>query len=104
MISWNGDVNQPPRWSDLTLLDYFLWYYVKNLIYNNNLELITRLKDEMIHVISDVEQFCQNEIENFNKRVHIFVGAGGGHLKAIFCFKNTISWDVNKKNWINNCW
>ena len=33
LISRNGPVNWPPRSCDLTPLDYFLWGYVKSLVY-----------------------------------------------------------------------
>ncbi|CAH2237439.1 jg3568 [Pararge aegeria aegeria] len=35
IISRNGPVNWSPRSCDLTPLDYFLWGYVKSLVYAN---------------------------------------------------------------------
>ncbi|GFY08963.1 putative DD41D transposase [Trichonephila clavipes] len=39
LISRFGPVNWPPRSCDLTPLDYFLWGYVKSLVYANDLSL-----------------------------------------------------------------
>ncbi|GFV77554.1 uncharacterized protein TNCV_1070831 [Trichonephila clavipes] len=36
LISRFGPVNWPPRSCDLTPLDYFLWGYVKSLVYADN--------------------------------------------------------------------
>ena len=33
VISRNGDYDWPPRWCDLTPLDFFLWGYVKDKVY-----------------------------------------------------------------------
>jgi len=44
-----GPINYPPRSSDLTILDYYLWGRVKDLVYRER--SITR--DDMIHRISE---------------------------------------------------
>ncbi|KAK9873071.1 hypothetical protein WA026_020802 [Henosepilachna vigintioctopunctata] len=43
LISRNGPVNWPPRSCDLTPLDYFLWGYVKSLVYVNRPNTIEAL-------------------------------------------------------------
>ncbi|GFY17432.1 putative DD41D transposase [Trichonephila clavipes] len=42
LISRFGPVNWPPRSCDLTPLDYFLWGYVKSLVYAENGQLPCR--------------------------------------------------------------
>ncbi|GFW86069.1 putative DD41D transposase [Trichonephila clavipes] len=50
LISRFGPVNWPPRSCDLTPLDYFLWGYVKSLIYaDNELGLYSLTLDEILH-------------------------------------------------------
>ena len=44
IISRNRPVNWPPRSCDLTLLDYFLWGYVKSLFYLDKLQSIDALE------------------------------------------------------------
>ncbi|GFT81345.1 uncharacterized protein TNCV_3672411 [Trichonephila clavipes] len=44
LISRFGPVNWPPRSCDLTPLDYFLWGYVKSLVYADKPQTLDRLK------------------------------------------------------------
>ncbi|GFU99186.1 uncharacterized protein TNCV_1229001 [Trichonephila clavipes] len=44
LISRFGPVNWPPRSCDLTLLDYFLWGYVKSLVYADKPQTLDHLK------------------------------------------------------------
>lgn len=50
VISINCDVIRPPRWSDLTQLDDFLWGYVESKTYKNNPQSIPWLNYEIIRV------------------------------------------------------
>ncbi|GFY12630.1 DUF4817 domain-containing protein [Trichonephila clavipes] len=54
LISRFGPVNWPPRSCDLTPLDYFLWSYVKLLVYADKLQTLDHLKDNIRRVIADV--------------------------------------------------
>ncbi|GFY24667.1 putative transposable element [Trichonephila clavipes] len=52
LISRFGPVNWPPRSCDLTPLDYFLWDYVKSLVYAlHNSTVETALSITLIHGI-----------------------------------------------------
>ncbi|GFV10737.1 uncharacterized protein TNCV_1755751 [Trichonephila clavipes] len=44
LISRFGPVNWPPRSCDLTPLDYFLWGYVKSLVYADKPQTLDHLK------------------------------------------------------------
>ena len=55
IISRNSDVNWPPRSSDLTPLDYFLWEAVKDKYYANHLETIEAMKHEIEVAIHRIE-------------------------------------------------
>lgn len=44
LISLNGDVGWASRSCDLTALDFFLWGYVKEMVYDNNPQTIQDLK------------------------------------------------------------
>ncbi|GFU94611.1 hypothetical protein TNCV_2984051 [Trichonephila clavipes] len=43
LISRLGPVNWPPRSCDLTSLDYFLWGYVKSLVYADKPQTLDHL-------------------------------------------------------------
>ncbi|GFW09355.1 DUF4817 domain-containing protein [Trichonephila clavipes] len=54
LISRFGPVNWPPRSCDLTPLDYFLWGYVKSLVYADKSQTFDHLEDNIRRVISDI--------------------------------------------------
>ncbi|GFS67722.1 uncharacterized protein TNCV_4363911 [Trichonephila clavipes] len=54
LISRFGPVNRPPRSCDLTLLDYFLWGYVKSLVYADKPQTLDHLEDNTRSVIADI--------------------------------------------------
>ncbi|GFT27182.1 putative transposable element [Trichonephila clavipes] len=54
LISHFGPVNWPPRSCDLTPLDYFLWGYVKSLVYADTPQTLDHLEDNIRRVIADI--------------------------------------------------
>ncbi|GFU25124.1 DUF4817 domain-containing protein [Trichonephila clavipes] len=66
LISRFGPVNWPPRSCDLTPLDYFLWGYVKSLIYVDKPQTLDHLEDNIRRVIADIRpQMLEKVIENW---------------------------------------
>ncbi|GFT94949.1 putative transposable element [Trichonephila clavipes] len=64
LISRFGPVNWPPRSCDLTPLDYFLWGYVKSLVYADKPQTLDHLED-IRRVIADIRsQMLEKVIEN----------------------------------------
>ncbi|GFU24721.1 putative DD41D transposase [Trichonephila clavipes] len=55
LISRFGPVNWPPRSYDLTPLDYFLWGYVKSLVYADKPQTLDNLEDNIRRVIADIQ-------------------------------------------------
>ncbi|GFW78310.1 uncharacterized protein TNCV_4123791 [Trichonephila clavipes] len=47
LISRFGPENWPPRSCDLTPLDYFLWGYVKSLVYADKRQTLDHLEDNI---------------------------------------------------------
>ncbi|GFT99411.1 uncharacterized protein TNCV_3238741 [Trichonephila clavipes] len=65
LISRLGPVNWPPRSCDLTPLDYFLWGYVKSLVYADKPQTLDHLEDNIRRVIADIRpQMLEKVIEN----------------------------------------
>ena len=59
VISRNDDQNWPPRSCDLTPCDFFLWGFVKSLVYANKPQTIPELKAEIRRVVGEIEpQLC----------------------------------------------
>ncbi|GFW51982.1 putative transposable element [Trichonephila clavipes] len=66
LISRFGPVNWPPRFCDLTPLDYFLWGYVKSLVYADKPQTLDHLEDNIRRVIADIRpQMLEKVIENW---------------------------------------
>ncbi|GFT26624.1 hypothetical protein TNCV_3604351 [Trichonephila clavipes] len=70
LISRFGPVNWPPRSCDLTPLDYFLWGYVKSLVYADKPQTLDHLEDNIRRVIVDIRpQMLEKVIENWTSRL-----------------------------------
>ncbi|GFU73258.1 uncharacterized protein TNCV_167411 [Trichonephila clavipes] len=66
LISRFGPVNWPPRFCDLTPLDFFLWDYVKSLVYADKPQTLDLLKDNIRRVIADIRpQMLEKVIKNW---------------------------------------
>ncbi|GFV45186.1 putative DD41D transposase [Trichonephila clavipes] len=70
LISRFGPVNWPPRSCDLTPLDYFLWDYVKSLVYADKPQTLDPLEDNIRRVIADIRpQMLEKVIENWTSKL-----------------------------------
>ncbi|GFV30560.1 DUF4817 domain-containing protein [Trichonephila clavipes] len=66
LISRFVPVDWPPRSCDLTPLDYFLWSYVKSLVYADKPQTLDHLEDNIRRVIADMRpQMLEKVIENW---------------------------------------
>ncbi|GFT53983.1 transposable element Tc3 transposase [Trichonephila clavipes] len=70
LISRFGSENWPPRSCDLTPLDYFLWGYVKSLVYADKPQTLDHLEGNIRRVIADIRpQMLEKVIENWTSRL-----------------------------------
>ncbi|GFX01314.1 putative transposable element [Trichonephila clavipes] len=84
LISRFGPVNWPPRSCDLTPLDYYLWGYVKSLVYADKPQTLDRLEDNIRGVIADIRpQMLEKVIENWTSRLDYIRASRGGHMPEI---------------------
>ncbi|GFV55439.1 uncharacterized protein TNCV_11841 [Trichonephila clavipes] len=84
LISRFGPVNWPPRFCDLTPLDYFLWVYVKSLIYADKPQTLDHLEDNIRRVIADIRpQMLEKVIENGTSRLDYIRTSRGSHMPEI---------------------
>ncbi|GFV07498.1 phosphatase and actin regulator 2 [Trichonephila clavipes] len=81
LISSFGPVNWPPRSCDLTPLDYFLWGYVKSLVYADKPQTLDHLEDNIRRVIADIRpQILKKVIENWTSRLDYIRASRGSHM------------------------
>ncbi|GFT13802.1 putative LOC100569746 [Trichonephila clavipes] len=84
LISRFGPVNWPPRSYDLTPLDYFLWGYVKSLVYADKPQTLGHLEDNIRRVIADIRpQMLEKVIENWTSRLDYIRASRGSHMPEI---------------------
>ncbi|GFU48634.1 putative DD41D transposase [Trichonephila clavipes] len=87
LISRFGPVNWPPRSCDLTPLDYFLWGYVKSLVYADKPQTLDQLEDNIRRVIANIRsQMLEKVIENWTSRLD-YIRASRGSLMPEIIFK-----------------
>ncbi|GFV83355.1 uncharacterized protein TNCV_3055021 [Trichonephila clavipes] len=84
LISSFGPVNWPPRSSDLTPLDYFLWGYVKSLVYADKPQTLDHLEDNIRRVMADIRpQRLEKFIENWTSRLDYIRASRGSPMPEI---------------------
>ncbi|GFX37658.1 DUF4817 domain-containing protein [Trichonephila clavipes] len=84
LISRFGPVNWPPRSCDLTPLDYFLWSYVKSLVYADRPQTLDHLEDNIRHVIADIRpQMLEKVIENWTSSLDYIRASRGSPMPEI---------------------
>ncbi|GFS87494.1 transposable element Tc3 transposase [Trichonephila clavipes] len=84
IISRFGPVNWPPRSCDLTPLDYFLWGYVKSLVYADKPQTLDHLEDNIRRVIADIRpQMLEKVIENWTSRLDYIRASRGSPMPEI---------------------
>ncbi|GFU31315.1 DUF4817 domain-containing protein [Trichonephila clavipes] len=84
LISRFGPVNWPPRSCDLTPLDYFLWVFVKSLVYADKPQTLDHLEDNIRRVIADIRpQMLEKVIENWTSRLDYIRASRGSPMPEI---------------------
>ncbi|GFV79470.1 DUF4817 domain-containing protein [Trichonephila clavipes] len=84
LISRFGPVNWPPRSCDITPLDYFLWGYVKSLVYADKPQTLDHLEDNIRRVITDIRpQMLEKVIENWTSRLDYIRASRGSPMPEI---------------------
>ncbi|GFW86443.1 DUF4817 domain-containing protein [Trichonephila clavipes] len=84
LISRFGPVNWPPRSCDLSPLDYFLWGYVKSLVYADKPHTLDYLEDNIRHVIADIRpQMLEKVIDNWTSRLDYIRASRGSPMPEI---------------------
>ncbi|GFW99030.1 putative transposable element [Trichonephila clavipes] len=84
LISRFGPVNWPPKSCDLTPLDYFMWGYVKSLVYADTPQTLHHLEDNIRRVIADIRpQMLEKVLGNWTSRLDYIRASRGSHMPEI---------------------
>lgn len=74
----------PPYSPDLSPLDFFLWGYVKDKVYQENPKTLTELKNRIIELISAIPaDMLQRAIGSFERRLRMVTHTAGYHIENI---------------------
>lgn len=83
-IGRGGPYEFPPRSPDLTSMDFFLWGYIKNLVYNTPPTTVDdmkgRIKDAFATITSDM---LRNVSRSFEERVRLCIEENGHHIEHL---------------------
>ncbi|GFX90094.1 putative LOC100569746 [Trichonephila clavipes] len=84
LISRFVPVNWPPRSCDLTPLDYFLWGYVKSLVYADRPQKLDHVEDNIRRVIADIRpQMLEKVIEHWTSRLDYIRASHGSPMPEV---------------------
>ena len=84
LISLRGDLQWPARSPDLTPCDYFLWGYLKSLVYVDRPRTIAHLKNNIRDAIANIPiDMLQRVDTNFKNRLNQCMRNGGRHLPDV---------------------
>ena len=84
LISRRGDVNWPARSPDLAPCDYFLWGYLKSLVYKDRPHTLEHLQNNIKTEIANIPVDMLEKVDkSFRNRLHQCINNGGKHLKDI---------------------
>ncbi|GFV87892.1 transposable element Tc3 transposase [Trichonephila clavipes] len=84
LISHFGPVSFPLRSCDLTPLDYFLWGYVKSLVYADKPQTLDHFEDNIRRVIAYIRpQMLEKVIENWTSRLDYIRASRDSHMPEI---------------------
>ncbi|KAG5318135.1 TC3A transposase, partial [Pseudoatta argentina] len=82
--SLRGDLPWPARSPDLSPCDFFLWGYLKSLVYVDRPRTIDHLKNNIRDAIANIPiDMLRRVDENFKERLNQCMRDGGRHLTDV---------------------
>lgn len=80
------EIPWPPRSSDLTPLDFYLWGDIKRLVYDEEINNVTQLRQKIVQAFEKVKSnvyVLRRLNHNLVRRAHLCIEAGGGHFEHL---------------------
>jgi hypothetical protein len=83
-------IQYPPRSPDLTILDFFIFPYLKNTIFKNNPHNLEELQEAISNACNAITVLMlENAFEYMQRRVNSCIEAGGEHFEHFSVILNT---------------
>ena len=81
-IERDGPISWPPRSSNITPLDFFLWGYVKDIVYQTKVQDITNLKQRISNAIATIDKaMLQQTWQEIKYRLDVLCVTKGAHIE-----------------------
>ncbi|XP_057675297.1 uncharacterized protein LOC130905701 isoform X2 [Corythoichthys intestinalis] len=91
LISLRGDLHWPARSPDLSPCDYFLWGYLKSIVYNDRPSTLSHLKNNIRRAVANIPiDMLERVDQDFRVRLTQCIEKNGRHLTDII-FKTDYS-------------
>lgn len=84
LISLHTQVEFPPRSPDLTIMDYFVFPYLKNRIFRTPVLNLQELQERITQECANITpEMLQNAFDSMTRRVNLCIEQGGGHFQQL---------------------
>ena len=81
-IGRGGPISWPPRSPDFFPIDFFLWRYIKNIVYAEKIRNIQHLQDRITSAIETVTRdMIQKTWQEIEFRLEVFRATNGAHIE-----------------------
>lgn len=82
LIGTNADTRWPPRSPDLTPLDFAIWPYIKNIVYQTQPNSMADLRERIINAFGTITpEMLGNIRANILKRLNLCLLLDGNHIE-----------------------
>lgn len=82
-IGRGGPIPWPPRSPDITPLDFFLWGYVKDIVYRTEVRDITNLKQRITDAIATIDEgMLQRTWQEIEYHLDVLLATNGAHIEV----------------------
>ncbi|OXU16918.1 hypothetical protein TSAR_001938 [Trichomalopsis sarcophagae] len=82
-IGRGGPVNWPPNSSDLTSLDFYLWGYLKNVVFEERPTTREDMQDRIRQAYAAITRQTLNTVRHFQRRLTLCLQANGGNFEQL---------------------
>lgn len=83
-IGRRGPIEWPPRSPDLTPMDFFLWGYIKSLVYKTQPVSLDELRQRIIEACQNIpREIFQNVRQEFENRLYFCLEQIGRHFEHL---------------------
>jgi len=91
-IGRGGPIKRPPRSPDLSPLDFFLWRYIKNIVYAEKMRNIQHLQERITSAVETVTRdMIQKTRQEIEFRLDVSRATNGAHIEMYLGKSKTLN-------------